>query len=372
MPSPDLEWKVDGDSVVLACDGSIGFADSFDHWENGLLRLLGISDSDARAWCEEAARISVERYGRVPSALAYEPFVDAVGDAWRRCFPPPEIDADALLRAARRHNANFSSVWAVSLPHGEGAAVVGTDDPEHGQLVDVATGALIAAASYEEDYFEGEVEGLGYGSYSRQGDWRLEKAHRQVRQCRAIAALLGVELGTTAAVLDIGSGYGYFRAACEDAGWQSSGVEVSRFAAANAKAMFDLDTYVGTLDDYATDRSFDLTTMWDCLEHVAAPEEFLRQAASRTRPGGFVLLRTPNLVAIERSIFGSRYHSLKLEHLHYFSPRSLAEVAVAAGLRPRVILTESHLLQGFSASVNAEAASTQRGSDFFAVLEVVV
>jgi 2-polyprenyl-3-methyl-5-hydroxy-6-metoxy-1,4-benzoquinol methylase len=371
MSPLDLEWQVDDASVVLTGNGTVGFSDTRDHWDNGVIRLLGISDADARVWCEAVMRVSFERYSRSPQALAYEPFVDVVGSAWQRCFPPPTVDTAAILRAAQRHNPTFTAVWAEALAHEYGAAVVGTDDPEHGRLVDVSSGSLVEPAEYEQEYFEGEIEGVGYGSYGLQADWRLEKGHRQVRQCAAVARLVGADLAPDARVLDIGSGYGYFRAACEAAGWRSSGIEVSSYAAANAKGMFGFETYVGTLEEFGEGRSFDVTTMWDCIEHVAVPVDFLRHATQRTRVGGLVLLRTPNLMAIERSIFGSRYHSLKLEHLHYFSPRSLAELAVEAGLRPRAILTESHLLQGFSPSVNAQAASTQRGSDFFAVLEVV-
>ena len=161
MPPPDLQWQNDDASVVLTGNGEVGFSDTRDHWENGVIRLLGISDADARAWCEEVMRVSFERYSRSPQALGYEAFVDAVGSGWRRCFPSPAIDSDALLLAAQRHNPSFTSVWADALAHEDGAAVVGTDDPEHGRLVDATSGALVEPAEYEEEYFEGEIEGVG-------------------------------------------------------------------------------------------------------------------------------------------------------------------------------------------------------------------
>lgn len=48
------------------------------------------------------------------------------------------------------------------------------------------------------------------------------------------------------------------------------------------------------LEDYQTDRQFDLITMCMVVEHVAAPEKFVSALARLTRPGGLVVVYTVN------------------------------------------------------------------------------
>ena len=77
------------------------------------------------------------------------------------------------------------------------------------------------------------------------------------------------------------------------------------------------------------------------------------------------MLRTPNLRALELEIFGRFQHSLKLEHLHYFSPASICHLAERVGLVPEFTTTESHLLSGFLGPHLASIRQQMRGSDLF-------
>jgi 2-polyprenyl-3-methyl-5-hydroxy-6-metoxy-1,4-benzoquinol methylase len=88
-------------------------------------------------------------------------------------------------------------------------------------------------------------------------------------------------------------------------------------------------------------------TLFDLIEHLDDPERFLEQIAWILRPGGFLGIKTPNLDCPEAKVFGPYYHSLKREHLNFFSTGSLTAVALAAGFEPAHVATSSHLLVGF-------------------------
>jgi hypothetical protein len=73
----------------------------------------------------------------------------------------------------------------------------------------------------------------------------------------------------------------------------------------------------------------------------------MRQVASCLKPGGVVGIKTPNATCPEADVFGPHYHSLKREHLYFFTPESLTAVSARAGLEPASVETTSHLLAGF-------------------------
>jgi hypothetical protein len=88
--------------------------------------------------------------------------------------------------------------------------------------------------------------------------------------------------------------------------------------------------------------------------------------ASCLAPGGVVAVKTPNLACPEAEIFGPYYHSLKREHLVYFTPSSLAEAARQAGLRTTLVSSSSHLLIGFVGDETSEWEKRGRGADITA------
>jgi 2-polyprenyl-3-methyl-5-hydroxy-6-metoxy-1,4-benzoquinol methylase len=161
-----------------------------------------------------------------------------------------------------------------------------------------------------------------------------------------MAALTGL---TSGRVLDIGCGYGYFRVALEHAGYEHEGLEVSAFARAVARTSYRHTTHGGVLEDHwqSWSERFDGIVLFDLIEHLTEPKRFMEQVASCLRPGGVVGIKTPNLLCSEADLFGPWYHSLKREHLQFFSMGSLTECAASAGLEPAALGSLSHLLSGF-------------------------
>ena len=359
-------WSRVEDRVECHGGGYVLFADTGDHWDNAVRRLLNFDEARGQRWVESVLAASARSF---PKCSAEEKIaalrkgthafygLSEARDPWT-AIKDTELEIFGI-KADR--------LWVRGVGREQSVEVIGPAAIEHGVLVAHATRKPVRPPVYEESYFEGKTHGLGYGNYLAQSDWRMEKSRRYVRRVAAIAQFIGRPTGPGTRLLDVGSGYGFFRAAAAEQGWVHEGEDVSAFAAKAGEDVFGFPTFVGTLEQFAgrTKAKYDVITLFDTIEHIEDPEAFMKVVAGLLAPGGLCVLRTPNLRALELEIFGCFQHSLKLEHLHYFSPASICHLAERVGLVPEFTTTESHLLAGFLGPHLASVRQQLRGSDLF-------
>jgi len=135
-------------------------------------------------------------------------------------------------------------------------------------------------------------------------------------------------------VLDVGCGGGAFLARARSLGWRVVGVEPDRRAVEVARAAHGLDVRAGTLEEqrFAAGR-FDAVTSSHVIEHVHDPLEFLRECGRVLKPGGRIVVVTPNTESLGRRRLGAAWIGLDPpRHLHLFSCATLRRLAVRAGL----------------------------------------
>ncbi len=339
-------------------DGSLRYSDTSDHFENGVLRLLNLSREEFHRW------LSLAAHSEAPAVL------ERLREGWEQLRPPPPAPLDGTGSPISTGPVGpgprglEGRLWHTAIAETPSHGVAVCDKERHGWLVRW-DGERFAREtqppSYEEEYFEGDkLRAGGYGDYTAQARWRLQKAARQVRELRERT---GLRAGR---VLDVGSGYGFFRVALGKAGYEHDGLEVSEFARRVASERYGLETYAGTLEEYWGDweSRYDAVTLFDLIEHLDAPRRLLEQVASVLAPGGVLGVKTPNLDCPEAEVFGPHYHSLKREHLSFFSADSLTAAAVAAGFEPVHVTSSSHLLVGFVGPEQTCAWERQlRGAD---------
>ena len=133
-------------------------------------------------------------------------------------------------------------------------------------------------------------------------------------------------------LLDIGCSCGYFLEVAASRGFDVQGVEFSRSAIAAASPAVRNRIFEGTLDSLPADGLFDVASAFDLLEHVPDPNGFLRRCAALLKPGGTILISTPDTRHFLRFLMRSRWPMLQpMQHLSLFSNRSLERALRSAG-----------------------------------------
>jgi len=145
-------------------------------------------------------------------------------------------------------------------------------------------------------------------------------------------------------LLDVGCGTGAFLAHMHRLGWDVSGVESDPKAAMTARSVLKSDDiHMGQVEDIAFEKeSFDAVTMGHVIEHLLDPMKTLRSCYRILKPGGLLVIVTPNSASLGRRRFKELWRGWEPpRHIHIFNTKSLARMAVKAGYRVRTIMTPS-------------------------------
>ena len=145
-------------------------------------------------------------------------------------------------------------------------------------------------------------------------------------------------------LLDIGCGCGYFLDVARDMGWAASGSDISSAAVKHAKDVLGLDVFCGKINDAEyPDNIFDVVTMWDVIEHVDHPRAIINEINRILKPGGLLVIETPNANSlihriahiIYRMSFGKISYFLEKiyipSHLYYFSKMTMGSMLQNSG-----------------------------------------
>lgn len=172
------------------------------------------------------------------------------------------------------------------------------------------------AALYDRDYYDSW--GLDSGTVSTE----------RMKQSTFHDKLDVVEKFVTdkGRILDIGCATGFFLDAARQREWDPYGVELSPYSSELARQLIGSDRILtGQLADAEFgDNSFDAVFMTDVIEHVHDVRPFIAEVARITRPGGIVAITTPDPESLSCRLMGRHWPHFKLEHLLYFSARSLS------------------------------------------------
>ncbi len=140
-------------------------------------------------------------------------------------------------------------------------------------------------------------------------------------------------------ILDVGCGDGRILDMLRRHGrpdWDLWGIEFNERAATVARDA-GYTVRVGRFEDIALEpEHFDLIIMNQLIEHVDDPRGMVTKARAALRPGGHLVIETPNLDSLDARLFRRRYwggyHFPR--HFTLFDTRTLATLVAAAGLEP--------------------------------------
>jgi SAM-dependent methyltransferase len=135
-------------------------------------------------------------------------------------------------------------------------------------------------------------------------------------------------------LLDIGTAAGSFVAAARDRGWEAEGCEPNHWLTDWGTRRYGVQIRQGDVLnlDYE-ERSFDVITLWDVIEHTPNPPEVLQRCRALLRPGGILVVNYPDIGSWIARIMGRRWLFLSSVHLYYFDRRTIRLMLEKTGYR---------------------------------------
>jgi SAM-dependent methyltransferase len=153
------------------------------------------------------------------------------------------------------------------------------------------------------------------------------RAARLVRGAQRLAdrQVVGLLRGAGPGVLDAGAGRGRLVESLRDAGFSASGIDPSgRGGLVERRAI-----------EEHSDADLDAVVMWHVLEHLDDPATALSRVRGWLRPGGRLVVSTPNLASWQARIAGSGWlHFDVPRHRVHFTDSGLRALLRRAGFEP--------------------------------------
>lgn len=144
-------------------------------------------------------------------------------------------------------------------------------------------------------------------------------------------------------LLDVGAGNGHFLWRAKQKGWTVRGIEPSEEDARLAREKFQIEIISQDFENYSPHETFDCITMWDFIEHVPNPKEILEKANALLKPGGLLLVATPDHTSLINFLADLIYKISFLtipkplevlfvrEHILYFTDSTIRKVVRESG-----------------------------------------
>jgi SAM-dependent methyltransferase len=179
---------------------------------------------------------------------------------------------------------------------------------------------------YEDpSYYQGGHSGYADTSYFDQ-ETALRATFRCLLRNMQKRGMTGGDL------FEVGCGYGYLLDEARSYFRRRVGTECSPEAASHARAT-GADVFVGGVEQLAIDALFDCAVAIQVIEHIYEPGRFMKQLVAHIKPGGYVVLATPDLGGALRKLMGRSWPSFKVpEHVLYFDFNSLQKLMREVGL----------------------------------------
>ena len=185
---------------------------------------------------------------------------------------------------------------------------------------DVPTVAQMAA------YADTQYAAGAYKDYAAAAPLKIDTFRRRIRLLK--------ELGAQGRLLDVGSACGFFIEAALENDFDAYGIEFSKEAVALAKPEIQKRITIGDVNLLREQgaQQFDVVVAFDIIEHTQNPVQFLEEIGQILRPGGWLMIATPDTDHFLRYVMGSRWPMLQpMQHTYLFSKAAMHMALQKAG-----------------------------------------
>ncbi len=160
--------------------------------------------------------------------------------------------------------------------------------------------------------------------------------HLRLEEERRLALLnaswrLGLirEMRSSGKLLEIGCARGDFLKVARDS-FDVYGVEPNPELAISAESVAPI--YRGLIETLPW-KDFDIAASFHVIEHVDSPSRFVAAIGQRLKPGGVLVLETPDVGSLAFRLMRARWRQFIPEHYYFFDRQTLSKLLTAQGFR---------------------------------------
>jgi 2-polyprenyl-3-methyl-5-hydroxy-6-metoxy-1,4-benzoquinol methylase len=163
----------------------------------------------------------------------------------------------------------------------------------------------------------------------------VEASERPWRELTARERLGDLKrFGAEGRLLEIGCSTGELLDAARSS-FTVAGVEADE-RTSRAARMRGLEVFNGALCDAGfPEGHFDVAAMYHVIEHVPSPRREVRELRRIIKPGGWLILETPNISTVWYRLLGARWRQFIPDHIFFFTPQTLTRLCENGGFEVR-------------------------------------
>jgi SAM-dependent methyltransferase len=165
-------------------------------------------------------------------------------------------------------------------------------------------------------------------------------------------------------LLEIGCAYGFFLDEAARVFDHVVGIDVIAPAVGKARERFGVDARVGHfLEMDCGSERFDVFCLWDTVEHLPRPDEFLAKIRDLSTSESRLYLTTGDISSLNARLRGARWRQIHPpSHLHYFSRETIRRLLERGGFEVVGFETASyyHTVYNVLASMALRESTTAR------------
>jgi 2-polyprenyl-3-methyl-5-hydroxy-6-metoxy-1,4-benzoquinol methylase len=151
-------------------------------------------------------------------------------------------------------------------------------------------------------------------------------------------------------LLDIGCSGGFFLSIASKQGFRASGIEPNKEESAYAIEN-GINVIGSIISDLDSSSKFDVITLWDVLEHIREPVNYLKNLRSHLNTNGLVFVQIPTSDSLAARVMRDACNMFDgIEHLTLFSARSLDiafKKARYSHVNSQSVISEIHTLRNY-------------------------
>jgi len=127
-------------------------------------------------------------------------------------------------------------------------------------------------------------------------------------------------------LFDLGAGWGHFMLTGQQLGYDVYGIEISEQPYLYSKN--DLKLPVDHIDffDMKEDKTFDIITMWDVLEHIDKADTFIEKCARVNSKNGYIVIQVPQIDSYFAKKYKDDWKMMSLDHVNYFGKKTITQL----------------------------------------------